>query len=40
MEHHGGDHTIFIGEVMEAKELSEAEPLAFYRGEYGEFRTE
>jgi flavin reductase (DIM6/NTAB) family NADH-FMN oxidoreductase RutF len=37
-EHHGGDHTIFIGEVMEAKELNDAEPLVFYRGKYGEFR--
>jgi flavin reductase (DIM6/NTAB) family NADH-FMN oxidoreductase RutF len=37
MEHHGGDHTIFIGEVLEAKELSEDAPLVFYRGKYGEF---
>ena len=37
MEHHGGDHTIFIGEVVEARELSEGEPLVFYRGKYGEF---
>jgi len=35
-EHHGGDHTIFIGEVVEAKELTEGEPLLFYRGKYGE----
>jgi flavin reductase (DIM6/NTAB) family NADH-FMN oxidoreductase RutF len=38
-EHHGGDHTIFIGEVLEAKELSEAEPLVFYRGNYGRFNS-
>jgi len=38
-EQHGGDHTIFIGEVVEAKELSEAEPLLFYRGKYGVFRS-
>jgi flavin reductase (DIM6/NTAB) family NADH-FMN oxidoreductase RutF len=38
-EHHGGDHTIFIGEVVEAKELSEAEPLVFYRGNYGQFNS-
>ena len=38
-EHHGGDHTIFIGEVLEAKELSDGEPLVFYRGKYGEFRS-
>ena len=37
-EHHGGDHTIFIGDVVEARELSEGEPLVFYRGKYGEFR--
>jgi flavin reductase (DIM6/NTAB) family NADH-FMN oxidoreductase RutF len=37
-EHHGGDHTIFIGEVAEAKELSDGEPLVFYRGKYGEFK--
>ncbi|HEV8574383.1 MAG TPA: flavin reductase family protein [Dehalococcoidia bacterium] len=39
MEHHGGDHTIFIGEVVEAKELSDDEPLLFYRGKYGVFRS-
>jgi flavin reductase (DIM6/NTAB) family NADH-FMN oxidoreductase RutF len=38
-EHHGGDHTIFIGEVQEAKELGDGEPLVFYRGKYGEFRS-
>jgi len=37
-EHHGGDHTIFIGEVVEAKELADAMPLLFYRGKYGELR--
>jgi flavin reductase (DIM6/NTAB) family NADH-FMN oxidoreductase RutF len=37
MEHHGGDHTIFIGEVVEAKELSDDAPLVFYRGNYGQF---
>ena len=36
-EHHGGDHTIFIGEVLEAKELSDAEPLLFYTGKFGSF---
>ncbi len=34
-EHHGGDHTIFIGEVLDAGELAEGEPLVFYRGRYG-----
>jgi flavin reductase (DIM6/NTAB) family NADH-FMN oxidoreductase RutF len=38
-EHHGGDHTIFIGEVVEAKELDDGEPLVFYRGKYGEFAS-
>ncbi len=38
-EHHGGDHTIFIGEVLEAKELSEAEPLVFYHGKFGQFTS-
>lgn len=37
MEHHGGDHTIFIGEVLEAKELRDDAPLVFYRGNYGQF---
>jgi flavin reductase (DIM6/NTAB) family NADH-FMN oxidoreductase RutF len=36
-EHHGGDHTIFIGEVLDAKELSDAEPLLFYTGKFGNF---
>jgi flavin reductase (DIM6/NTAB) family NADH-FMN oxidoreductase RutF len=37
IEHHGGDHTIFIGEVLEAKELGDGAPLVFYRGKYGTF---
>jgi flavin reductase (DIM6/NTAB) family NADH-FMN oxidoreductase RutF len=28
-----GDHTIFVGEA-ESAEMSEGEPLVFYRGEY------
>jgi flavin reductase (DIM6/NTAB) family NADH-FMN oxidoreductase RutF len=36
-EHHGGDHTIFIGEVLEAKELGDAPPLLFYTGKFGDF---
>ena len=39
-EQHGGDHTIFIGEVLEAKETSEDSPLVFYRGSYGRFMAE
>ena len=34
-EHHGGDHTIFVGEVIEAEELSDGEPLVFYAGQFG-----
>ena len=30
----GGDHTIFIGEVLEGEVLLEAAPLLFYRGGY------
>lgn len=37
VEHHGGDHTIFIGEVMDAGEEPENEPLVFYAGRYGRF---
>jgi flavin reductase (DIM6/NTAB) family NADH-FMN oxidoreductase RutF len=36
-EHHGGDHTIFVGEVLEARELSDAPPLLFYTGKFGDF---
>ena len=30
----GGDHTIFLGEVVEAGHLREGEPLIFYQGRY------
>jgi flavin reductase (DIM6/NTAB) family NADH-FMN oxidoreductase RutF len=33
----GGDHTIFLGEVVDAKEIGEGEPLVFYAGRYGRF---
>ena len=36
-EHHGGDHTIFIGEVLDARELRDGEPLLFYTGKFGNF---
>jgi len=36
-EHHGGDHTIFVGEVLEAKELKDGAPLLFYSGMFGNF---
>lgn len=34
----GGDHTIFVGEVVDAKEISDGDPLVFYNGRFGEFR--
>src|SRR2546428_4515192 len=34
-EHHGGDHTIFIGEVAAAGELSDHAPPGFYPGQDG-----
>jgi flavin reductase (DIM6/NTAB) family NADH-FMN oxidoreductase RutF len=33
-QHDGGDHTILVGEIMELR-YGEAEPLVYYRGEYG-----
>lgn len=30
----GGDHTIFVGEVVDAGQLSEQGPLIFYRGRF------
>lgn len=30
----GGDHTIFLGDVLEAKEVAKGEPLIFYGGQY------
>jgi len=32
--HEGGDHTIFVGEVL-AGDAQDGEPLLFYRGGYG-----
>ncbi len=34
----GGDHTIFLGEVVDARETSDGEPLLFYGGRYGLFQ--
>ena len=36
-QYEGGDHTIFIGEVVDAKENTDGDPLAFYGGRYGNF---
>jgi 3-hydroxy-9,10-secoandrosta-1,3,5(10)-triene-9,17-dione monooxygenase reductase component len=40
-EHDAGDHTIVVAEVVaiEAAEASDLEPLVFFRGRYGSFRT-
>ncbi len=32
--HEGGDHTIFVGQVVEAGLTDDASPLIFYRGRY------
>ncbi len=34
----GGDHTIFLGEVLDGEIVSEAPPLLFYRGGYGQLK--
>ncbi len=31
----GGDHTVFIGEVVDAGRLNDRGPLIFYQGSYG-----
>lgn len=39
-EHEAGDHTIVIGHVVDLEIIdAEAEPLLFFRGEYGQFAT-
>lgn len=30
-----GDHTIFVGHVVDGRSFGEGEPLTYYRGEYG-----
>lgn len=35
-EHDGGDHTVFIGQVL-AGNANEGIPLVYYRGGYGRF---
>ena len=32
--HEGGDHVIYVGEVVEFAQYREGEPLAFFRGRY------
>jgi 3-hydroxy-9,10-secoandrosta-1,3,5(10)-triene-9,17-dione monooxygenase reductase component len=36
-EHEAGDHTIAVGRVVGLERCSEAGPLLFYAGKYGEF---
>jgi flavin reductase (DIM6/NTAB) family NADH-FMN oxidoreductase RutF len=36
VEHEAGDHTLFIGEVMDIRLKEEVEPLVFYQGKYRE----
>lgn len=37
--HQGGDHALVVGRVVDL-EAGEGEPLLFYRGDYGGFRSE
>jgi flavin reductase (DIM6/NTAB) family NADH-FMN oxidoreductase RutF len=39
LRYEGGDHTIFVGEVTDAAEEGEGEPLVFYRGRYGKLAS-
>ncbi|MGH9200070.1 MAG: flavin reductase family protein [Vicinamibacterales bacterium] len=36
----GGDHTIFLGQVVDARELNDDEPLLFYSGRFGRLAPE
>ena len=38
-QYEGGDHTIFLAEVVDARESGEGEPLVFYGGRYVQFKT-
>ena len=33
----GGDHSIFIGEVVATSTLSDSQPLLYFRSQYGQF---
>lgn len=36
----GGDHVIFVGEVLKMSHLTDGEPLVFFRGKYGALTSE
>ena len=38
-EHDAGDHTIVVGRVLAIEAAPESEPLVFFRGSYGSFRS-
>jgi flavin reductase (DIM6/NTAB) family NADH-FMN oxidoreductase RutF len=38
--HEGGDHTIFIGEVLDCRVLDEGRPLAYFRRRYRDLAVE
>lgn len=38
-EYEGGDHTIVVARVVDLEAVPDAEPLVFFRGEYGSFRA-
>jgi flavin reductase (DIM6/NTAB) family NADH-FMN oxidoreductase RutF len=33
----GGDHTIYVGEIIEGQKEAPGDPLLYYQGEYGSF---
>ncbi|MFB6347595.1 MAG: flavin reductase family protein [bacterium] len=33
----GGDHTVFLGKVMEGENYSDEPPLLYFKGDYGEY---
>lgn len=35
-----GDHTVYVGEVLEGRVIDEADPLLYYEGEYGRYVSE
>lgn len=37
--HEGGDHSIFLGEVVDGRMVSDVSPLVFYRGKYHGLRN-
>lgn len=37
--HHGGDHSIFVGEVLAGDAPGQSEPLVYYARQWGTFRS-